>query len=386
MILGAFRTRFRIPARKPLKRVHGDGEVRWRLFFGKELLERLRDAEGGHKGGRARFSVGRDSSGSHGAEKEVFRGVLRVDEFHRLNAITGALKKLGAYCVRRERGEPFLYEPEAEERLERGTAAVGELRKLRVDLMLAARNGQNRAHSPFHGVVEREIGRGVACVEGHHDVGRAAPAVRRDVAHGKRKPRQVQLGRHPRAVFDDVLLQVQPEHLAVDSLDFPQKIVDRKSQIRFPGAEIDDAKGRAVAVTGAAFHHVGKDVVDNFEEAVYLPEFVVLRRDDFSFGGHHAEADEERHGNALLDYSVLALRADVLHDGGGHCPLNPRDFSLLVRKDLDFLAVAPDYARAERLSRMLVDEFAERGFRHALVEHLLLREEFREIRLAGARR
>ena len=141
------------------------------------------------------------------------------------------------------------------------------------------------------------------------DVGFISVRIRGDIACGKVEPFRSERRRRFIAISDDIFFQIESRNERIDFFYLFEIIVKRKGEVRFSRAEVDDAQRTRSACRA---HNRGNDIVYEFEKAVYLPELIVLRRDDFSFGRHHSEKHEKRcrlsFGDEVIFRAVVSSR------------------------------------------------------------------------------
>ena len=77
-----------------------------------------------------------------------------------------------------------------------------------------------------------------------------------------------------------------------------QIIIQGKRQIRFAAAKIQD---RHFPV----FWKLFPDILDKFQEAVDLPEFVIFGMDDLSIRSHDSQIYQKRHRRAFFQNITL---------------------------------------------------------------------------------
>jgi hypothetical protein len=133
-------------------------------------------------------AAGHRPAGPGRAQQGVARGVLALDELHHVDAVPLHPQQARAHGVGQRVGEPLAQDAVAGEHgVRRGRRVLAQLGG---DVVVAAGCGQHERRAPLDGAGQRVVGRGVAGVEGQHDVrGR----VERDV----RDPAHHELGVHP---------------------------------------------------------------------------------------------------------------------------------------------------------------------------------------------
>ena len=195
------------------------------------------------------------------------------------------------------------------------------------------------------------------------DVGFIAVRIRGDVACGKVEPFRSERRRRFIAISDDVFFQIESRNERVDFFYLFEIIVKRKGEVRFSRTEVDDAQ-RARSACRA--HNRGNDIVDEFEKAVYLPELIVLRRDDFSFGRHHSEKHEKRRGLSFGDeviFCTVVSSRTRLTGAGIFAPRAAAFRITAVRAELPASSVFDRLSECRRFSVFISEYRDDFGFR-----------------------
>ena len=219
--------------------------------------------------------------------------MLELDELDELHVVAGQAEQLRPGRVGDLGGEALAEHAVAQERRERRVVELGE------QLVLAAGHSEDHLRLPLDRLRERRVGGRVARVQADDEVG-AVEAVRAgDVADGEAEALGAEAVRERGALRDDVLLQVEPEHVDAPPVPLDEQVVQREREVRAPAAEVDDAQRVAL---GQGRQHV----LDQLEEAIHLAVLVVALRAHRARRRHHPELDEERHRLALGEDALLA--------------------------------------------------------------------------------
>ena len=111
-----------------------------------------------------------------GAQEDVLRRVLELDELEHLHVVADRTEQLGARGVGDLGGEALPQRAVPEQRPERRALELAE------ELVLAARHGEDHRRTGPHGAVERVVGGGVAGVQADDEVDAGERLVPGDVA------------------------------------------------------------------------------------------------------------------------------------------------------------------------------------------------------------
>ena len=174
-----------------------------------------------------------------GAQEDVLRRVLELDELDHLHVVADGAEKLGPRGVGHLGGKPLTQGAVAEQRIERRARELGE------QLVLAARHGEDHRRTGTNGAVEGVVGGGIAGMEADDEVDSLERRVPRDVAHLEPEAVGAERAGERLAVIHHVSLEVETDDLDLALMDDREQIVEREGQVRLAGAEVDDAE-RAV--------------------------------------------------------------------------------------------------------------------------------------------
>ena len=167
---------------------------------GEQPAERRVDPELGRERAVLGERLRRVTAGARdGAEQDVLRRVLELDELEHLHVVADGAEQLGAGGVRHLGGEALAQRAVPEQRPERRALELGQ------ELVLAAGHGEDHRRTGAHGAIERVVGRGVAGVQADDEIDAGERVVPGDVADleaqavGAEPPRQrLAVGRRPR--------------------------------------------------------------------------------------------------------------------------------------------------------------------------------------------
>ena len=247
--------------------------------------------------------------------------MLHVHKFQDLCPVALSLQQLGPQPVGNKRRHPLLEYPVGKHWLQR---VVGNLP---VELVLTAGHRQDNSGLPGHRLGQGIIYGCIAGVEGHHHI-----YLIHSLIPGNIPLQELQLFitvffRQPVAIFNYIGLQVQPDHPHIQPLLHLQIVVHGKGEIGFSAAEINDGQ---LPVPG----QLGQHVLDEFQEAVYLTEFIVLGLHDPPLFGHHPQIHQKLHRLSRLK-NVLLLPVVGQADGAHQLRLF---FLFYLHRELPLLA------------------------------------------------
>ena len=223
--------------------------------------------------------------------------MLHVDKLQHLDLIPFSLQIFRAEPVRGQSGKPLPQKPVIHDRRQ-GSGASVPGRELRVQLVLAARHREDHFRAPSHRFCQRVIRSCIAGMESDHHIYPVHAVIVRDIPHEKGQLVIPVLFRQFPAVVDHVFFQVQPDDADVISSQLVEIVIHSECEIRFPASEIQYRKLPSLL-------QPGKDILDKFQEAVDLSEFVRLRPHDLPVLCHHTQVSEERNRCALLQDIIL---------------------------------------------------------------------------------
>ena len=175
--------------------------------------------------------------------------------------------------------------------------------------MLAARHREDHFRAPAHRLCQRVVRGCVAGVECDHHIYPVHAVIVCDIPHEEGQLVIPVLFRQLPAVIDHIFFQVQPDDTDVISSQLVEIVVHGECEIRFPASEIQDRKLPPLL-------QPGEDILDKFQEAVDLAEFVRLRPHDLPVLCHHSQVSEERDRHAFLqDVMFLPVMGAVRRPG-----------------------------------------------------------------------
>ena len=150
--------------------------------------------------------------------------------------------------------------------------------------MLTARDGEDDGSSAADSIAQRKIGRGIAGVERDDHVHIRFRGESMDIADLKMQMVISIAASRFIAMFNDVLFQVQSQHVYLKAANLRKIIIQDKGQIRLAAAEVDDLIMR--------IRPVPQNIVNHLDKTVDLTVFVGHGRDEAALTGKDAHVDQ----------------------------------------------------------------------------------------------
>ena len=234
----------------------------------------------------------------HRTDQDIFRRMLHIDKLKHLHLIAGPLQHRRTQAISEKRCHPFFEKPIFQHRPQY------LISDLTVQLVLTARNREDRLCIPCDCLGQRIIRCCIACMQRHHKIYLIGSLIVCDIAVQEFQLLIPKFLCQRVAVSDHILLQVKPRDPQVKSLLFMQIVIHCKGQIRLSASKIDH---RDLPVP--AQHRA--DILDKFQKTVDLAEFIILCLYDLPFHRHHAKLYKKRH--RLTFRKQILFRAVVTH-------------------------------------------------------------------------
>ena len=225
--------------------------------------------------------------------------MLHINEFQDLRGIPFAFQILCAQGIRHKSGHALLDQSVFEYRLQY------LILYLPVQLVLAARHRQDNLRFPGNRFSQSMIRRRITRMEGHYHVHPFCICIICNISHLEAKLLITVLPSKLAAVPDHVLLKIQSDDPDIISPKLMQIIIHGKCQVRLPASEIQDGK---LPVT----LKLRQDILDKFQETIYLSKFVEFGADDLPLFRHDPQILKKRNRHSFFkDISLLPVMAHI---------------------------------------------------------------------------